>query len=163
LHQQLVFYYQYIMISNALIIRTMPIGVIDFSPIISVGVGAFFMLCPNYTNVYIKKISLFIAGSGPSSNLILKFYNVRFRLINRDFSDNVNLAGEIINPVSGVFTGSLPKDGFPYIMLSSEKNFIEFKDPIYAGGLQFLTSRFILNQASIATQDIRILIQIDYE
>jgi hypothetical protein len=138
-----------------------PAGTTDISPIISVPVNGFIMQVPSSKNVYITKIS-FILTVVSRPNVVPKFYSIRFRLRNRDISLNINLAGNILNPISGAWNGSLPKDSICDIMLSSKKNFIEFKTPILAGGLQFQTLRYINNSPNVLNTTITSTIIIDY-
>jgi hypothetical protein len=138
-----------------------PIGTTDISPIISVPTNGYISLIPNSQNVYIKKIYINLVHN--QINEVLNFYSIRFRLRNRDISLNTNLAGNILNPVSGPWNGSLPKDSICDIMLSNKKNFIEFKEPILAGGIQFQTLRLIFNQPTVSITNVIFAINMQYD
>lgn len=147
--------------STAFFQTSIPAGTTDISPIISVPVNGFIVQLPSSKNVYITNISSFLTVVN-NINVVPKFYFIRFRLRNRDISLNTNLAGNILNPVSGPWNGSLPKDSICDIMLSSKKNFINFPTPILAGGLQFQTLRYINNSPNVLNTTVTITIQIDY-
>lgn len=140
----------------------LPAGTTDISPIISVPTNGFIMQTPSSKNVYITKIA-FGLNISANINVVPKFYSIRFRIINRDISLNTNLAGNIINPVSGPWDGSLPKNSICDIMLSSRKNFIEFPTPILAGGLQFQTLRYVNNSPNVLNTTVTTTIEIDYD
>jgi hypothetical protein len=91
-------------------------------------------------NIYIYKIELYYTTIISSTSLQLeqpiKFFDLRFRGLNRDSSLITENAGIIQNGLSGDWDGSIPKSSDLDFVLSSNKNFIEFKNPIILGGIQ---------------------------
>jgi hypothetical protein len=92
-------------------------------------------------NIHIYKIELYyttIMPTVPSLQLQqpIKFFDLRFRGLNRDGSLITENAGIIKNGLSGDWNGSIPKSSDLDFVLSSKKNFIEFKNPIILGGIQ---------------------------
>jgi hypothetical protein len=151
--------------SAVFVSQSFAIGTLDFSPIISVPINGYIFRIPSSKNVLIKKISAVLLNSTNVGgiNEVIKFYNIRFRIINRDISIQTNLAGNILNPVSGPWDGSLPKDSIVDCMISSKKNFIEFPTPIVAGGIQFQTLRVIFNSPTLIAVPCRIYFTIQYD
>jgi hypothetical protein len=150
-------------ISRAFTNFTCPGGTIDFSPIINVPTNGFHLLIPNTTNTKIKRISAYCRLGTNTDIPVITFYNIRFRIVNRDISLQNNLAGNILNPISGPWNGSLPKDSIVDVMLSSKKNYIEFSDSISAGGIQFQTVRLKFFEPLPFLITIAVLFNIEYE
>lgn len=140
---------------------SIPIGTIDLSLIINVPINGFLMLIPEDQNRLIKKIEYFLFCDERLN--VLSFHSMRLRIRNRDVSINTNLAGNILNPISGAFDASTTKDSICDIVLTSKKNYIEFNQPIKAGGLQFQTIRLKFNNATTVNSNIRFYIGITYE
>jgi hypothetical protein len=142
-----------------------PVGSTDISPIISVPLNGYILTLPSSKNALIKKISAVFVNSTNvgGTNEVVKFWNFRFRIRNRDISIQTNLAGNILNPISGAWDGSLTKDSIVDCMISSKKNFIEFPTPIIAGGIQFQTLRVIFNSPTLVTFSSRIYFTIQYD
>lgn len=138
-----------------------PISSKDISLIISIPLNGFISLIPEPNNTKIKKISFLILPT--DETVYINFCSLRFRLRNRDLSLSAGLAGNILNPISGVFDGSLPKDTHVDIMLNSNENSIEFKTPILAGGIQLQTIRLILNSITSVATTVSLFININYE
>lgn len=149
------------MLSNIFFAYDVGVGVLDTSPNINVPVNGYSMRIPEIENRKIKKISVIFNST--NFNEVIKFAFIRLRIINRDISIQTNLAGNIINPISGPFDGSLQKDTIHDCVLSTKKNNIEFPDGILSGGLQFQTLRFILNSVSTSNFKFVTSIQIQYE
>lgn len=116
-------------------------------------------LIPENENVKIKKISI-----SYQSNAVIKSFRVRFRARNRDITNVTQFAGEIENPVSGEWNGTLLKNSDLDIMLGDKKNFIEFKNPILVGGLQIASiSTTLFSPNTTSFTDCRICFQLYYE
>lgn len=138
-----------------------PIGTVSESLIVTIPINQFLYLIPFSENRKIKKI--YISAYSNNINEVLKYYYVRFRLRNRDISIFNQYAGNILNGLSGSWDGSIPKDSIVDLGLSSKKNFIEFKDGILAGGIQFQSFRYEMQNPTTSLLTIRMLIGIQYE
>lgn len=136
----------------------MPIGLTEQTTDIPLIANGNMFLIPENENVKIKKISV-----GYQSQQFLKSFRIRFRVRNRDISNITETPGDIINPVSGPWNGSLLKNTDLDIMLGDKKNFIEFKTPISLGGLQITSISKTLYSPSLTITDCRICFQIFYE
>lgn len=150
------------MISSAIVNSFLvPIGTKEFSPIINVPINGFLFRIPLQNNCIIKKISVGVSCN--DINQSIENYFIRFRLLNRDISLNTNLAGNILNPISSPWDGSLPKDSIMDFILGSKKQSILFPDGIFAGGVQFQTLRFNLTNISTVSFSIVTRLEIQYE
>lgn len=138
-----------------------PIGTINQTFVYPVGLTQGIALLPISENVIIKKIAINISTDNNSN--AIKHWNFRIRGRNRDISLNTNIPGEIINPVSGPFNGSLLKNTDLDIVLNSKKNFIDFKNGIVLGGVSIVTFSYLLFSPFTIPSRVRILISVFYE
>jgi hypothetical protein len=135
-----------------------PIGVTEQTTVIPLIPNGNMFLIPENENVKIKKISV-----SYQSEVVFKSFRVRFRGRNRDISNITENAGDIINPVSGPWNGSLLKNTDLDIMLGDKKNYIEFKTAISVGGLQMASISKTLYSPSSNVRACRICFQLFYE
>lgn len=136
----------------------LPIGIDAQSVLPSVGLNGGIFFIPENTNSKIKKIALNIYnGTIPLKNVI-----IRLRGRNRDVSTNTCLGGNILNPISGPFNGSLTKNTDYDLILTLQKNLIEFHDPILLGGFQIVSYAWQRYDSSSA-EILRFSITLFYE
>jgi hypothetical protein len=89
-------------------------------------------------NVLIKRIEL---SAGVNNGAVFtKFFDCRLRALNQDGSINRVNGGDIINPISGPWGNAFVKNTDVDFVLSTKKNFIEFKEGILLGGFQVISS-----------------------
>jgi hypothetical protein len=132
------------------------------SVVYSIAVNSARYLLPEDKNVLIKKIEAF-ANNSASSSFCLKYWDIRFLLLNRDISIQQNVAGIINNPISGDWGSAFVKDVNTDFILSSKKSYIEFKDGIIAGGITPRTTSVFFNSAISSNQNTRFFITVYYE
>lgn len=110
-----------------------PLGVSEFSGQLNFGLNQNLILLNLEANTKVKKIEIY---SGVNfSDEVIKYFDIRFRCLNRDGANITEYAGDILNGLSGAFDGTLTKNTDLDIILSSKKNFIEFNDGIEIGGV----------------------------
>lgn len=119
-----------------LIIRSgglpVPNEFVDFSQNFNFAVNQNLILIPEAENRKVFSIECNYAVN--NINFPIKFYENRFILLNRDGSRLLNNQFQIINPISGSFSGILSNQSF--IVLSERSNIIYFDEPILIGGIQ---------------------------
>lgn len=118
-------------------------GTVTFSKQFNFAINQNLLVLPVEKNSLIKKIEIKYLNSSanPFVNQF-KFFEIRFRGLNRDGVLLTQLAGNILNPVSGPFNGSLTKNTDLDFVLSSRKNFIEFKKGIDLGGISLASESY---------------------
>jgi hypothetical protein len=134
----------------------------EFSLVFSVPANGARYLIPDEKNVLIKKIECF-ANNSSSGSFCLKYWDIRFLLLNRDISIQQNVAGIINNPISGDWGSAFVKDVNTDFNISSKKSFIEFQDGILAGGISPRSISVLFNVPNTTNQNIRFFLTVYYE
>jgi hypothetical protein len=124
-----------------------PTGQLELSLQFNYAVNQNLVLLPNESNSKVKMIELGYQIN--RQELAVKYFDARFRCLNRDGSIITEFAGNIINPVSGEWNGLLTKNTDLDFVLSSKKNFIEFNQGVEIGGFQIISASIILYSPSI--------------
>lgn len=139
-----------------------PLNVYEFSLQTNFPVNAGLILCNSSKNPIVKKLSVSLRTA--DTLRVVKYFDARFRILNRDGSINRINAGNIINPLSGPWNGTNLKNSDIDIVLSSKKNFIEFDEGVIFGGFQLISIsvQFYPNTGILAS-GISINTQLDYE
>jgi hypothetical protein len=109
-----------------------PVGITTFSAQYNFAVNQNLILLSFESNVLIKKIELHHSSIFPLD--VVKFFDVRFRMLTNGGALITENAGNIINPLSGAWNGTGLKNSDLDFVLSTKKNFIEFDEGIEALG-----------------------------
>jgi hypothetical protein len=126
-----------------LISNSLPNGLTEFSRLFGFGINQNLVIINSEKNVLIYKIEIYYTTIVNDVLLSLqqpiKYFDLRFRALNRDGSLITQNAGIIQNGLSGDWDGSIPKSSDLDFVLSSKKNFIEFENGIEIGGISFVS------------------------
>lgn len=139
---------------------TINAGTLDFSRNLNYAINQSIAIFNSQKNALVKSIGFRdqISDFGPS----IIYSDFRMRMHNRDGSIITENGGNIINPVSGAW-GGLTKNTDLDIILSSRKNFIEFKKGVEIGGFQPISFSILLPNPSLINFTYSIFIDVDYE
>jgi hypothetical protein len=138
-----------------------PAGVSEISQNLNFAINQNLFLLPISSNGIINKIGVFFSISILSE--AISFFDIRLRGLNKDGVVYTLNGGNILNPLSGPWDATLTKNTDFDLILSTNKNFIEFQKGILLGGFQPISYSVKFIRPISTNLNISAFLYIDYE